>query len=174
MKKEELTVLIKKEYNDFINFITGLNDKDFEYRFGNKWTAKEQVEHIVLCIKPLVQVFEMPKSHIEQYFGKTERQNRSYQTLLDEYLQKLSQGGQAPSQYVPDENILDKNQLMESLQSNIDQLISKINSFEEKELDTLLVPHPLLGKLTLKEMLYNAIYHVQHHKMQTISNLKNK
>lgn len=52
--------------------------------------------------------------------------------------------------------------------------MAKVDIFEEEDLETLLIPHPMLGKITLKEMLYNAAYHVQHHQNQTIKNLTNK
>lgn len=35
------------------------------------------------------------------------------------------------------------------------------------ELDKYILPHPLLGKLTIREMMYFTIYHVEHHKKLT-------
>ena len=32
------------------------------------------------------------------------------------------------------------------------------------DLDAVLLPHPLLGKLTVREMLFFTVYHVQHHR----------
>ncbi len=43
-------------------------------------------------------------------------------------------------------------------------LCSKLEKFDEIERDTYILPHPLLGKLTIREMLYFTIYHVAHHK----------
>ena len=50
----------------------------------------------------------------------------------------------------------------------------RADSFSEKQLDTFILPHPLLGKLTLREMLYFTIYHAEHHKKQTLKNLENQ
>ena len=33
----------------------------------------------------------------------------------------------------------------------------------EKELDQYMLPHPILGKVTYREMLYFTMYHVNHH-----------
>lgn len=41
----------------------------------------------------------------------------------------------------------------------------RVDSWTEQDLDTVLLPHPLLGKLTVREMLYFTIYHAQHHQM---------
>ena len=38
-----------------------------------------------------------------------------------------------------------------------------LDSLSESDLDTLQAPHPLLGKLTLRELMYFTIYHAQHH-----------
>ncbi|NBX80802.1 MAG: DinB family protein, partial [Flavobacteriales bacterium] len=37
------------------------------------------------------------------------------------------------------------------------------DNFTEDDLDKYVLPHPLLGKLTLREMLCFTIYHVKHH-----------
>jgi len=48
----------------------------------------------------------------------------------------------------------------------VQALARRIDRFSETQLDQLILPHPLLGKLTLREMLYFTIYHVQHHQKQ--------
>ena len=175
MNKEEIVDQIQIKYDEFIEYLNELSQDDFDYSFEGKWSAGKQLEHIVICVEPLVQVYGLPKSFIEQNFGIIKRTNRSYQELKNEYLQKLNEGGKAPSQFVPEkESIVDKASLIESLKTMIGNLNSKINEFEEVELESLLIPHPLLRKITLKEMLYNAIYHVEHHQKQTIKNLENK
>ncbi|HRH60621.1 MAG TPA: DinB family protein, partial [Chitinophagaceae bacterium] len=45
----------------------------------------------------------------------------------------------------------------------VDSLCKRVNNKPEDELDVYILPHPLLGKLTLREMLYFTIYHAEHH-----------
>ena len=52
------------------------------------------------------------------------------------------------------------NELNEPQQESLNK---KIELFSEQDLDSHILPHPLLGKLTFREMLYFTIYHVQHH-----------
>ena len=40
---------------------------------------------------------------------------------------------------------------------------NNLTNFTEGELDNLVLPHPLLGQLTIREMIYFTIYHVEHH-----------
>ena len=173
MDKRAIIDLLHKNYSSFITYINDLSPEEYSFRYEEKWTAGQQLEHIVLCVKPLVQVFSMDKSAIEQNFGRSGKPGRTYEALSENYMEKLKEGGKAPVRYVPE--AMSPNQkamLNETLTKMIQNLCSKIETFTEEELDTLLIPHPLLGNLTLREMLYNAIYHVQHHYEQAIHNLK--
>jgi len=42
-----------------------------------------------------------------------------------------------------------------------------LEQFTEEELDTLSLPHPLLGILSIREMFYLISYHPSHHLAQT-------
>lgn len=165
--------LIEK-HNSFIDYINNLTSEEYFYRFEQKWTAEQQLEHIVLCTQPLLQVYSMEKSMIEKHFGKTERQGNTYKTLLENYKQKLNEGGKAPERFVPTTSEKNSKEILTSqLTKTIADLCAAIKTFEDKELDRLLIPHPLLGNLTLREMLYNAIQHVIHHHQATKQNLLN-
>lgn len=172
MNKKEIIILLDKEYGEFIEYIKGLSEGDYLFQPEEKWSAQQQLEHIVMCIKPLVHVFSLPQQIIYEQFGKTNRPNISYQELLSEYTEKLDAGGKAPLQYVPEIELKNRrHELLESLRLLINELKAKVDIFEEEGLETLLIPHPLLGNITLKEMLYNAIYHVEHHKNEAIKTL---
>lgn len=173
MNKTEIKNTLEKRYTSFIKYINGLSDDEFLFFYQSKWTAEKQLKHIVLCINPLVQVFGKSKIKIEQNFGTTETKGRNYDQLKTNYLEKLNQGGKSPTQYVPQivsEN--EKTKLVETLEKLIEKLNKEIEDFTEKELDRLYIPHPILGNISLREMLYNAIYHVEHHQKQVENNLK--
>jgi uncharacterized damage-inducible protein DinB len=48
----------------------------------------------------------------------------------------------------------------------------KIDKISEEDLDKHILPHPLIGKTTIREILYFTIYHVQHHQKAIKENLK--
>lgn len=174
MNKTEIKNSLEKRHLAFVDYINGLNDDEFKFAYESKWTAGQQLKHILLCVSPLVQVFGMPSIMIEQNFGTTKTESRTYEKLLVDYLEKLNNGGKAPSQYVP-EIVTDneKSELLNTLPKLIKKLNKEIEVFTENELDTLCIPHPLLGNISLREMLFNAIYHVKHHQNLTVNNLKN-
>ena len=51
--------------------------------------------------------------------------------------------------------------------SQLHELNQKLNKatlkLSEKQLDTILLPHPLMGKMTLREILMWNAYHTLHH-----------
>ncbi len=116
-------------------------------------------------MKPILQVFSMDKKVIEQTFGRTDRQSLSYEDLLNKYKAKFAAGGKAPDRFIPPVTTpsAQREILCETLLKIVGDLNLKIKTFSDQELDSLQIPHPLLGNLTLREMLYNTIYHVKHH-----------
>jgi hypothetical protein len=43
------------------------------------------------------------------------------------------------------------------------RLREALEGWSERDLDRILLPHPLLGKLTTREMLFFTLYHDRHH-----------
>ena len=58
----------------------------------------------------------------------------------------------------------DKEKICNDILSVNDSLCKKLKNYSEKELEVYILPHPLLGKLTLREMLYFNILHAEHHR----------
>ena len=174
MTKSEVISQIAAKYEAFAAMIENLSKEAYEYQYEEKWTAGQQIAHIISSIKPLVKAFGMPPEAIAATFGKVERANRSYEEMLKEYQEKLAEGGRAPVQYLPMPTPYAACiEQLDAYRSLVKALNSRIAGFSESELETLQIPHPLLGSLSLKEMLYNAIYHVVHHQKQATTHLAN-
>ena len=130
-----------------------------------KWTPVQQLDHIRKSVAPVRLAFTLPKFFLRIIFGKANRPSRTYPELVMKYKAKLEAGGKSPAQFVPDITV-DRSKLVVSLQNHILALGKNVDRFSELELDQLILPHPLLGKLTLREMLFFTIYHVEHHHRQ--------
>jgi hypothetical protein len=108
-------------------------------------------------------------------FGKANRPSRSYEALVEKYQSKLAAGGKSTPRFLPaDVQMEEREKSVHVLTGIVDSLVHQINKFSETQLDTLILPHPLLGKLTLREMLYFTIYHVGHHEKHTRENLQKR
>ncbi|HOZ86186.1 MAG TPA: DinB family protein [Bacteroidia bacterium] len=175
MNKQTIIKTITEKYQLFTQFVGGLNAEDYHFSYQNKWTAGQQLQHMILCTKSLSKAFAMGVPLIIQNFGQTERAGLSQEKLSSLYTEQLLAGGKAPERFVPGPAAPDDaNRDTATLTALIKDLCSGIESLSEQELDSLLIPHPLLDKLTLREMLYNAITHVEHHHEQTKQNLEHK
>lgn len=172
MERQEIITLLTKNHSSFIDYINGLTNEDFLYSSRQKWTAGQQLHHIYLSIKPVTLILSFPRFFIRLVFGKADRPSRIYEDLVKRYLNKLENGGRATRRFIPKTiGLSQKETISKELVKNTKVLCLKIKQFTEKDLDTLVLPHPLLGKLTIREMLYFTVYHVGHHHEITKRNL---
>jgi hypothetical protein len=172
MTGKEIQYALQNNHKAFINLVLSLNDNDFIFSSNGKWTAGRQLDHIYRSVKALEKGLRLPKFIIKLFIGKANRPSKSYEALVTKYKSKLEQGGRARGQFIPgDAEPAQKIKLGEKLSRTINSLCKKVNAYNEEQLDYYILPHPLLGKLTLREMLYFTIYHVEHHQHLVLVNL---
>lgn len=173
MNRDELIDRLNKNYTSFIEYIKSLTDDEFVVSLNDKWAAGQQLDHILRSVKPLTQILNS-KSVIESNFGMTERPSLSYEEIVNNYKIELEKGGQATGKFIPEKiNSNQKNELTVALSNNLKKLAQNLTDYTDKEFDSLVLPHPLLGNLTIREMIYFTIYHVGHHHKKTKQNFKN-
>ena len=172
MDKEELKATLMDKHSMFVNFIANLTISEFSHSKNEKWTAGQQLEHILLAVKPVRQALSLPKYLLKVIFGKANRPSKTNDALIEKYLDKLKNGGRATRRFTPKTvDLKQSEKLIRALTGEVKLLCLKVDRFTESDLDKYILPHPLLGKLTVREMLYFTIYHVQHHQAQTERNL---
>jgi len=175
MTKREIQELLKENHIRFTNYLTALSDSDFLYSNNGKWTAGQQLEHIVKSVRPVVLAFRIPAFLSRMIFGKANRSSKDYPALLEKYNQKLAAGGRASSPFIPRSvSLNDRTKLVGKLSRLVETLIKQIDPLSEEQLDQLILPHPLLGKLTFREMLYFTLYHAEHHEKHIRQNLEKR
>lgn len=173
MDISELQRKLKESHVHFIGTINRFADEDFTKSVNQKWTAGQQLDHIIKSVAPVNLAFALPAFVLKFSFGKANRPSRSYDQLVEKYRGKLNEGGKAPGRFVPASiSEHQRDALVSKLEKLVGSLSARIEGFSEQQLDLLLLPHPLLGKLTLREMIYFTIYHAGHHEKQVIDNLK--
>ena len=130
-----------------------------------KWSTGQHLDHLIRSTRPLNLAYRLPYWGLRWQFGqKNERPERTYPELVTRYQERLAQGGQATGPYVPPVvGVEQKAKLIAQFVRENERLIKAIGTHSEEKLGSYLLPHPLLGKLTLREMLYFAVHHVEHH-----------
>lgn len=174
MDKEHLISLLVRNHDSFLEKINGLSDDDFVRQPGSKWSAGQQLEHITKSVKPVDMAFGLPMFVLKMKFGLANRPSKNYDDLVTKYLNSLQKNIEfrMPSEFAPGQiPVSGKEKAIEKLGELVHKLCGRLAKFSEEELDKYILPHPLMGKLTLREMLFFTAYHVQHHDRQILENL---
>jgi len=173
MKTEEIQMALTASYRSFTEYIGSLTTTAFHYWKDNKWSAQQQLDHLILSVSPLVKIFNMDTNVVAAKFGTTNNSPRSYDTIIDFYLKALANGAKAPDKFVPEVNLeIDRNVACTTLNNLVDNLCSSLTDISDENLDTVCIPHPLAKNFSMREMLYHAIYHAEHHHKSIVQMLK--
>jgi hypothetical protein len=171
MTKEELKTDLKKNHKKFIDHVDLLSKEEFEFSKNQKWTAGQELDHIVKSILPIAKIINN-KDFIRSKFGTTNRDNLSYNELVDRYRNELKKRDEIPSQFIPEEiRWSQKKELQNQIMDIVNDIAAYLDLYSEEELNELILPHPLLGALTIQEMMLFTIYHVEHHLENSLKNL---
>ncbi len=172
MNKETIKKELTEKHKEFVDYINSLSDDDFLNTKNNqKWSAGQHLEHLYLSVRPVNLALFLPKFFMRLFFGKP-AEKRTYEQLVNDYQNVLKNGGKAGELYIPKSvSISNKQNLIINLTKIVVALNRKIDKISEEDLDKHILPHPLIGKTTIREMLYFTIYHVQHHQKAIKENL---
>jgi hypothetical protein len=131
---------------------------------NGKWSVAQNVEHINIALSRVNTYLTLPKSTIKSNFGLSERTSTSNETVIKLFKNALENGAKTMDSFIPELN-LDKNikELVSQGKDLLTALISNLQNWSEEEFEIYNCPHPVLGKFTVREILYFTIYHVQHH-----------
>lgn len=172
MTRDTLINKLNHNYQSFTNYINSLRNDEFTSSYNEKWTAGQQLEHILKSVAPIAKALSS-KSFIEENFGKVDRPGIAYDDLVKNYQLALAQGGKAPARFIPEKVVLSqKSTLIDSILATVAKLVELLSNYTDEELDSLVIPHPLLGKLTIREMICFTIYHVEHHYNHLMANMQ--
>lgn len=167
--KTEIISTLKDSRQRALDWFTAIPTKDFFTRQGEEWSPSDNVDHLIRSHKPITLAMKLPKVILRAIFGKPNRPSRSYDALCQKYIGAILKGGQASGPFLPEQKSpggsaeKKKKELFDQLSRASAELISIAEKWDETELDKYILPHPLIGKLTMREMLYFTIYHNLRH-----------
>jgi hypothetical protein len=175
MNNLEISKGLQENHSLFVKFLKSLNEKDFEFGPSEKWNTSQQLGHIILSLQPLNKALLLPKFLLGWVFGKANRESKNYDELVNKYSNKLQTANAAPARFAPKKiSFQEREFFIQKLEREVDRLINISKKFSETDLDKYILPHPLLGKITLREMMYFTMHHVRHHHDIAIKNLELK
>lgn len=142
---------------------SAFDDATFFAKIGQTWSPAENVRHLAKSTRPVAKALRMPKLVLRFMFGKARRPSLDYESLRAQYLGKLDEGGGAGRFAPSPREERDRAAILAQLDNAMRDVAAAIAQWNDRQLDRLQLPHPLLGKLTVREMLLFTLYHQQHH-----------
>lgn len=176
MNKQEIITASENIFRQFSETCSRINDEALFARPSNKWSVAENIQHLVISTTTTTLAYSLPKFLVKWIGGTPNRKSRSYDELKEKYYKKLSEGGRASARFVPKpiEIKYGKQKLLNNWNKATVKYINALTSKRtEADLDNYLARHPLLGRITLRELCYFTVFHTEHH-LKTIRALTQK
>lgn len=174
----EIKYALEKETGRLFDVLDAISDDNYvEKQHKGKWNAAQQVEHLTIANGMTTLVFRTPQIVCKLIFPENLRGNKSFDEVVKQYQHALQAGAKSTFAYKPKVNaIMNKSRSLSLWRSSSKWLTDAISSWDENSMDAWLLPHPILGKITPRELLFFSVYHIQHHRksimsMYTIENL---
>jgi hypothetical protein len=151
--------------------VAAMTPEQFERVTGEEWPAADYLKHLILSVKPFARVVSMPLDKLRDMFGVPDRDSMSYEDFVELYHRRLGEGMRAelvpavtPVEYRLPPDMTDlKSTLLTAWNEGNDRLIAALETLDEASLDSYQLPHPAVGLVTLREMLYFTVYHNNMH-----------
>lgn len=153
-------------------WFSAIPTQEYFARQGEVWSAADNVDHMLKAIKPIVKALKLPRVALQTMFGKADKPSRTYEEVCQTYRAEIAKGAKASGRFLPDEDVpvenreVFKEQQLGELSKAVETLISACENWDEDTLDQYQLPHPIIGNLTIREMLFFTIYHNLRHASQ--------
>lgn len=165
LNKDQIVEESEKVFQRLLDFCNQLPDEVFFGIPEGKWTIAQHVQHLVISTKTATAAYAIPKFIVRLIGGRSKRQSISFHELTTRYQRKLQDGGKANGRYLPaDIQAASGKAVLRKWQKTSAAYLQVLKkNWPDNKLDDYLVPHPLLGKITLRELCYFTIHHTEHH-----------
>lgn len=169
MHKDEIADLLEQKYHALLTLLEVQDGEKWTKGPAGKWTTGQHALHLLQSIKPLNDVLSLPRFWYKFAFGINTRHIQDYDTIVKSYQAALKEHPNyilKASRKMKAPKLKDKTYIMNRIQVESKKLQYKTRRISDKNLDTLVLPHPLLGKMPIREILMWTAYHVEHHTKQ--------
>ena len=166
MTKDEILIAAENSFTSLTKSCSKIGDTVFFDKPDAKWSVAENIQHLIISTNTTTLAYSLPKFLVRWVGGTPNRASRSFDELAARYYKKLEDGGQASGRYIPRPIAIKygKEKLLANWNKATVKFISALRrNRTEKDLDAYLAGHPLLSRITLRELCYFTIFHTDHH-----------
>ncbi len=167
--KEEIRQECGELRRNGLRFWMDMDTNRFWDRGDAQWSPADNVRHLILSTVPVARGLHIPRWVFRVLFGLSPTSSRTWDALRSTYLDRLASGGTA-GRYAP--ALVDaprypeteQKQLVGQCESTVLRLERAVQRWQDLDLDRYRLPHPLLGLLTVREMVMFTLFHFDHHR----------
>ena len=166
MDKKDIADLLEQKHQQLFDWINNQPNENWEKGPEGKWTMGQHILHLVNSLQLLNNALSYPRFFLKYKFGVSNREGRDYETVAKKYQQKLSENqdrARVFNQKLKTPTLAEKEHLLTRFQIQQKKLQYKTRKISDKNLDTLVIPHPLMGKMTVREIIMWTAHHTEHH-----------
>jgi len=160
--KDEIGTALAVLSHELERYVEGFSNEQFYGAQGDHWSPSEHVCHLTKSVRAVTRGLRQPRLLLRMMFGLAGGPSRTFSELLESYRQKLVEGATA-GRFTPNPNTRGRDKIMENWHMAGKELNRALANWSEEDLGNYRMPHPILGKLTVREMLLFTVFHNAHH-----------
>ncbi len=167
--KPELLASFGSVHSAVANYFASIPAGKFFNHPPAVWSPAENLVHLIKSVSPVATAMKLPKLLLFILFGAPPKSSGRFAQIKEEYRQELAKGARATGRYIPsvEEKPVDFERAKQGILRKWDEtgkrLLNVLQGWNDERLDKFMLPHPILGKLTIREMLFFTLYHDVHH-----------
>jgi hypothetical protein len=167
--KSEIKAVFTSKWEEITSLVSRTDVTGFTYKSAPEiWSIAEEFDHVIKSASAVSSAMKVSPFILKWKFGKPNRPLRTYDEVLHKYTTALaSVDGRAvaPSPFTSEEGkAFEKENMLKHWESTLAKFDQRINKWSDKNLDKVLLPHPLLGKMMVRELLCFTHLHTEHHR----------
>lgn len=169
--KKSILQTLEKVSREVVYTFKSISHEELFAHLDGGWSPIETLEHLIKASKEVKSTLKRSGILLRLRGGKPKHTSRRYAELQQAYLVLLA-GGAHVDQNSParieqpgsrDEIDKMRQKAMRRWKTLNNDVRSTLELWREKELEKYQISHPIMGKLTIREMLLLTIYHDLHH-----------
>jgi hypothetical protein len=169
--KEDILLALREVFGQLKSAMQAADDNAFKKSTNGKWSIAQNIDHLSISNSITALSLDMPKPVLIQLFKTNNRPNWNYDEVVWKYQRSLSEGAKATLPFQPKLSLVPVRFIVENYWNlSSAHLLKSVEKWKEQDLDTYLIPHPIIGKITVRELLFFTVYHLNHH-LKTIQAL---
>ena len=165
--KREIIEAWSDEYLEVGRFFSGIDGAEFFAAPEGVWSAADNLVHLIRSGRPVAMALKIPRIALRLRYGRSRRAGRSFAETRAEYVEvALAGGAVASGRFLPEVTGTGpevRQRIITGWNATGRRLEQALSAWSEADLDRYVLPHPLLGKLSVREILFFTLYHTMHH-----------